>query len=215
MAVLASDGLTCVALGLESVGVSGEDREVVELQTPRLLLRRWRGDDVGALAEIYGDPEVMRFIGDGSVRDRAQTAAGLALMEREWDERGLGLFAVEVRETGQLAGWVGLAVPTFLPEVLPAVEIGWRLGRPLWGRGIATEGARAVLRFGFVDCGLDRIISIRHVDNRASGRVMDKIGLRFDRRTVVPPHGQPVEVYAMTRNEYLDGQDMLGEYRDG
>ena len=179
---------------------------MIKLETSRLLLRRWHGDDLSPLADIYGDPEVMRFVGDGSVRDREQTVAGLAMMERDWDERGFGIFAVEVRETGQLAGWVGLAVPTFLPEVMPAVEIGWRLGRAFWGAGIATEAARAVLPFGFVDCGLDRIVSIRHVDNRASGRVMDKIGLRFDRRTVVPSHGQPVEVYAMTRDEYHAGE---------
>jgi RimJ/RimL family protein N-acetyltransferase len=190
---------------LEWSGVGGKDRTMVELETPRLLLRRWREDDLNALATIYADPEVMRFIGDGSVRDRDQTAAGLAMMEREWDERGFGMFAVEVRETGHLAGWVGLTVPAFLPEVLPAVEIGWRLGRSFWGRGIATEGADAVLRFGFVDRVLDRIISIRHVDNRASGRVMEKIGMKFDRRTVVPSRGQPVDVYAISRNEYLAG----------
>ena len=102
---------------------------MIELATPRLVLRGWREDDLNALAAVNADPEVMRFIGDGSVRDREQTAAGLAMMEREWAERGFGIFAVEVRDTGQLAGWVGLAVPAFLPEVLPAVEIGWRLGR--------------------------------------------------------------------------------------
>jgi RimJ/RimL family protein N-acetyltransferase len=179
---------------------------MTELTTPRLLLRQWRDDDLDPLAAMNADPEVMRFIGDGSLRDRQQTAAGLAQVRREWSERGYGLFAVEVLQTGQLAGWVGLAVPAFLPEVLPAVEIGWRLGRAYWGAGIATEAARVVLRFGFDDCGLDRIISIRHVDNRASGRVMDKLGLRFDRRTVVPAHGQPVEVRAITHGEYLAGR---------
>jgi RimJ/RimL family protein N-acetyltransferase len=176
---------------------------MITLETARLELRRWRDDDLDALSAIYADPEVMRFIGDGSTRDRRQTADGLAMMERHWDERDFGLFAVQLRETGELAGWIGLAIPEFLPEVLPAVEIGWRLGREYWGRGIATEGALAVLRFGFVDRELDRIVSIRHPDNHASGRVMDKLGLRFDRRTAVPSHGQPVEVYALTRAEYL------------
>jgi len=179
---------------------------MTEFTTPRLLLRRWREDDLEPLAAMNADPEVMRYIGDGSVRDRQQTATGLAQVEREWDERGYGLFAVEVRKTGRLAGWVGLAVPAFLPEVLPAVEIGWRLGREYWGAGIATEAARVVLRFGFDDVGLDRIISIRHVDNRASGRVMEKLGLRFDRKTVVPAHGQPVEVHAISRDEYHAGR---------
>jgi RimJ/RimL family protein N-acetyltransferase len=176
---------------------------MITMETERLVLRPWRDDDLEPLAAIYADPEVMRFIGDGSTRDRQQTEAGLALMRRQWDEHGFGMFAVQLRETGELTGWVGHAVPEFLPEVLPAVEIGWRLGRGYWGRGIATEAATAVLRFGFVDRELDRIVSIRHPDNHASGRVMDKLGLRFDRRTAVPVQGRPVEVYALTRDEYL------------
>ncbi|MBF8194013.1 GNAT family N-acetyltransferase [Nonomuraea sp. K274] len=159
-------------------------------------------EDLEPLTAINADPEVMRFIGDGSVRTREQTSAGFALMRREWDERGFGAFAVESRETGELAGWVALTVPNFLPEVLPAVEIGWRLGRPFWGRGVATEAAREVLRFGFAEVGLDRIISICHVDHHASARVMTKLGMRQERETVVPSHGQPVRVLAITRGEY-------------
>jgi RimJ/RimL family protein N-acetyltransferase len=175
---------------------------MTELRTPRLLLRRWRDDDLNPLAAIYADPEVMRYIADGSVRTREETADHLATMERRWDEHGFGLFAAEVVETGELAGWVGLAVPYFLPEVLPTVEIGWRLAQPFWGGGLATEGARAALRFGLVDRGLDRIVSIRQVDNARSGRVMEKLGLRFDRRTTVPGNGRPVDVFAITRDQY-------------
>ncbi|SNS69747.1 Protein N-acetyltransferase, RimJ/RimL family [Streptosporangium subroseum] len=174
----------------------------MELGTERLVLRRWREEDLDPLAVIDGDPEVMRFIGDGSVRTREQTATALASMERGWDERGFGIFAVELRETGELAGWAGLAVPGFLPEVLPAVEIGWRLGRRFWGRGIATEAAGEALRFGFTEAGLDRIISICHVDHHASARVMEKLGMRRERETVVPAHGQPVRVLAITRGEF-------------
>ena len=151
---------------------------------------------------MNADPEVMRFIGDGSTRTREQTEPGIVMALREWDERGFSMFSVDVVESGKFAGWVALTVPNFLPEVLPAVEIGWRLGRAFWGHGFATEAARAVLRFGFTDCGLDRIISIRHVDNDASRRVMDKLGMRFELATVVPAHMQPVAVYAITRSEY-------------
>ncbi|MET9341867.1 GNAT family N-acetyltransferase [Nonomuraea sp. NPDC003804] len=165
------------------------------------MLRRWREEDLEPLSVIDGDPEVMRFIGDGSVHTREEAAAALAFMERGWDERGFGIFAVELRETGELAGWVGLTVPGFLPEVLPAVEIGWRLGRHFWGRGIATEAAEEALRFGFAEAGLDRIISICHVEH-ASARVMTKLGMRQERETVVPAHGQPVRVMAITRSEF-------------
>jgi RimJ/RimL family protein N-acetyltransferase len=121
------------------------------LTTPRLLLRRWREDDIPAMAAVSADPEVMRWIGDGSTADDRATAAAVARCEESWDQHEFGLFAVEISATGELAGFAGLAIPNFMPEVLPAVEIGWRLGRRHWGRGIATEAARAALRFGFAD----------------------------------------------------------------
>jgi RimJ/RimL family protein N-acetyltransferase len=97
---------------------------------------------------------------------------------------------------------IALTEPVFLPEVLPAVEIGWRLGRPHWGRGYATEAAQAALQFGVSTCRLERIISIRHIANDASKRVMDKLGMRFDHQTVVPATRQLVAVHAIARAEY-------------
>ena len=131
----------------------------------------------------------MRWIGDGSVRDRAQTQAALDRFRAAWDTQGYGLFAAE--EEGVLVGWIGLAVPRFLPEILPAVEIGWRLARGAWGRGLATEGARAVLAFGFDDVGLDRVVSVCHAQNTASEHVMIKLGMHWDRDVVVPVSGVP------------------------
>ncbi|MEU4240085.1 GNAT family N-acetyltransferase [Actinoplanes sp. NPDC026619] len=179
-----------------------EDEGMVTIETERLRLRGWRDDDLDGLAAINADPEVMRYILDGAVRDRARTEEGLRRMIDTWAEHGFGLFAVEVRETDRLIGWAGLAVPVFLPEVLPAVEIGWRLDRGAWGQGYATEAAQAALRFGFHDRGLDRIISIRHVDNDRSRRVMEKLGMAYAFDTVVPSHDQPVAVHALTRDQY-------------
>ncbi|MEV4747969.1 GNAT family N-acetyltransferase [Streptosporangium sp. NPDC049248] len=182
---------------------------MVSLTTERLLLRGSNEDDIDPLAAMNADPEVMRYIGDGSVSplDRDRTAAGIARAQREWEERGFGMLSVVVRETGQFAGWVALTVPTFLPEILPAVEIGWRLSRRHWGVGYATEAAGALLRFGLIDCGLDRVVSIRHVDNLRSKRVMDKIGMRFGLETVVPAHGRPVAVHEITRADF-DASEM-------
>ncbi|WP_206922019.1 GNAT family N-acetyltransferase [Alicyclobacillus suci] len=167
------------------------------LQTERLILRRWTENDVAAMAAINADDEVMRWIGKGVPATVDETREAIARWESGWEERGYGLFAVEVRETKQLAGFVGLSVPTFLPEVLPAVEIGWRLGLPFWGLGIATEAAKEVLRFGFQDCNLDEIISICQVGNHASERVMQKIGMRFERETIDPSAQRPVRVYVV------------------
>lgn len=170
------------------------------IDTTRLVLRRWSEHDVAPLAAINADPEAMRWIGDGSTRTEQQTRASIEAWERQWDTHGFGLFAVEVRETGALAGLTGLAIPSFLPEIMPAVEIAWRLGRSFWGQGIATEAARAALRFGLVDCGLERIVSIVQIGNDASERIMIKLGMHPERETVDPASRRPVRVYEITRS---------------
>ncbi|WP_152363256.1 GNAT family N-acetyltransferase [Microlunatus speluncae] len=180
------------------------------IDTQRMTLRGWRLDDLDPLSAIDGDPEVMRFIGDGSVRTRDQTAAAISSMTRAWSDHGFGIFAVELRATRELAGWVGLAIPSFLPEVLPAVEIGWRLARRFWGRGLATEAAQEALSFGFEGVGLDEIISICHIHNDASVRIMTKLGMRPDRVTTTPS-GQPVRVLAINRSHWSD----IGDVQDG
>jgi RimJ/RimL family protein N-acetyltransferase len=176
---------------------------VIGISTPRLVLRRWREDDVAPMSAINADAEVMRWIGDGSIRDDQQTNLGIDAWEREWDRRGFGLFALELRTTGELIGFTGLAVPDFLPEVMPAVEIGWRLGRSFWGHGLATEAARAALRFGLIDRGLERIVSIAQVGNEASEHIMGKLGMRLERETVDPTCGRRVRVHAISKADYI------------
>lgn len=171
--------------------------------TTRLFLRRPEEPDIEPLMAMDADPEVMRYIGTGAVRapDPAAAAQSVARWRKQWDENGYGLCSVIIRETGEYAGWVTLAVPGFLPEILPAVEIGWRMPREHWGHGYATEAARELLRFGFTGAGLDRIVSIRDLGNLRSGRVMDKLGLRYELQTTVPATGQVVAVHAITKQE--------------
>ncbi|WP_404963103.1 GNAT family N-acetyltransferase [Streptomyces sp. 147326] len=176
---------------------------MVTLETPRLILRRWREEDVAPMAAVNADPEVMRWIRDGSVRDEEQTRGGIQAWESEWESRGFGLFAVEVRSTGELAGFTGLSVPDFLPEVLPAVEVGWRLGRSHWGQGLATEAAAAAVRFGFEERGLERIVSITQVGNDASERIMTKLGMHPVRETVNPTGGRRVRVFELSSDQYV------------
>ncbi|MFJ7276336.1 GNAT family N-acetyltransferase [Kitasatospora sp. NPDC098663] len=172
------------------------------LETPRLILRRWREEDVAPMAAVNADPEVMRWIRDGSVRDEQQTRGGIQAWESEWDAQGFGLFAVEIRSTGELAGFTGLSVPGFLPEVLPAVEVGWRLGRSHWGQGLATEAAAAAVWFAFEERGLERIVSITQVGNDASERIMTKLGMQLTRETVSPAGGRRVRVFALSSDQY-------------
>jgi RimJ/RimL family protein N-acetyltransferase len=168
------------------------------LETARLVLRGWDEKDIAKMAGINADPEVMRWIGHGTTATKEQTKKSIEHWEEEWNTQGHGLFAVEVKETGELAGFVGLSVPDFLPEIMPAVELGWRLGRSFWGKGIATEASREVLRFGFEDCGFIEIVSIFQIGNDASERIMQKLGMRLERETIDPTCGRPVKVYAIT-----------------
>jgi RimJ/RimL family protein N-acetyltransferase len=170
------------------------------LETERLILRRWNVvRDLDPYAAICADPDVMRYIGDGSVAGHAETAERIEQYEASWRERGFGLFALELRETGEFIGNTGLAIPDFLPEILPAIEIGWRLGRAHWNRGYATEAARAALAFAWDPVGLDRVVSVHAVGNDPSANVMQKIGMRLDRETVHPKNGRAVRVYAIDR----------------
>ncbi|MCX4539607.1 GNAT family N-acetyltransferase [Streptomyces sp. NBC_01565] len=175
---------------------------MTEIRTPRLLLRRWTDDDLVPLSEINADPEVMRWIGDGSTLDLDQTAEDIERFEDEWDDEGFGLFAVELLASGELIGVVGLSVPEWLPEVLPAVEITWRLGRSYWGQGYASEAAQATLEFALQDRGLDRVIAINRAGNEDSENVIRKLGMEPDRDTTHPEDGYLLQVHAIDLTEY-------------
>ena len=171
--------------------------------TDRLLLRRWRVGDAAAFAAINADPEVMRFIGRGHVLGRGLSDDLIVRFEREWDERGFGLWAVSLRDDpdAALLGFCGLTVPMFLPAVLPAVEVGWRLARSAWGRGYATEAARAAVDVGFAEHGLAEIIAIVDPENERSLRVGEKLGLTPRPDRMHPGTGRRVRVLGIARGE--------------
>lgn len=169
------------------------------ITTERLLLRGWTPEDYAPFAAICADPDVMRHIGNGKTRTADDALRYIALFEKEWCERGFGLFAVESRQTGDLIGFTGLSSPDFLPEVLPSVEIGWRFAKASWGQGYASEAAAAALSFGTNDLGITDIVSISQIGNHASTRIMRKLGMVFDRRTIDPTCDREVEVYRLPR----------------
>ncbi|MFD9880595.1 GNAT family N-acetyltransferase [Streptomyces alboflavus] len=175
---------------------------MTEIRTPRLLLRRWHDDDLAPMADINADPRVMRWIDDGSVRDLDHTAEAIERWEEEWDEEGFGLFAVELLASGELAGFTGLSVPEFLPEVLPAVAISWRLGAQFWGQGYASEAAHATLEFALQDRGLDRVISINRVGDTASENISRKLGMAPERKTAHPEYAHPLHVHTIDLTEF-------------
>ncbi|MFG2834178.1 GNAT family N-acetyltransferase [Streptomyces zaomyceticus] len=175
---------------------------MTEIRTPRLILRQWSDDDLVPLSEINADPEVMRWIDDGSVRDLERTAEDIERYEEEWDEEGFGIFAVELIASGELIGFAGLSVPEYLPEVVPDVEIDWRLGRPFWGQGYASEAAHAVLEFALQDRGLDKVVAITHISNQGAENVIGKLGMTEERETNHPVHDVPLRIWAIDLTEY-------------
>jgi RimJ/RimL family protein N-acetyltransferase len=154
------------------------DGTVPELTTQRLLLRGWREADREPWAAMNADPEVRRFFPD--TLSRAESDASVDRFQAMLTERGYGLWAVEVRATGEFIGFVGLnPAPDDYP-VAPAMEIGWRLARESWGRGYAPEAARAVLDQAFGPLGFTELVSFTTVSNAPSRRVMEKLGMTHD-----------------------------------
>lgn len=144
------------------------------IETARLILRTWQPADRVAFAEINADPEVMEHVG-GRPLTTAESDAIVDRAESSWEERGYGWYAVASRDTGVLFGFCGLSHHRALPD---EVEIGWRLARHAWGRGLATEAALVCRDLGFDVLGRERLISITVKENVRSWRVMEKLGMR-------------------------------------
>ena len=177
----------------------------VEIATPRLWLRRWRADDVEPFAALNADPEVMEHF--PSTLSRKETAAATGWIDAHFKKRGYGLWAAEVPGQASFIGYIGLAVPGFEASFTPCVEIGWRLARPWWGQGLATEGARAVLAHGFESLELPEIVSFTVPGNVRSRRVMEKLGMRYSGDFEHPriERGHPLRrhvLYRLARGEW-------------
>ncbi len=149
-----------------------------EIRTSRVLLRLWRDTDREPFAVLNADPEVMEHF--PNVLSRADSDALVDRIVAGIYQRGWGLWALEVTATASFAGFVGLNMATFDAPFTPAVEIGWRLSRPYWSRGLATEAARSVLDHAFRSLDLEEVVSFTAASNVRSQRVMQKIGMRHD-----------------------------------
>lgn len=150
----------------------------MELRTERLLLRGWRPSDRAPFAALNGDPVAMEHFPRAMTREASDAFADH--IAARLDQRGWGLWAVEVPGEADFIGFVGLNEATFPAAFTPAVEVGWRLGREHWGRGYATEAARASVADGFERLGLAEIVSFTTPANRRSRSVMEKLGMRRD-----------------------------------
>jgi RimJ/RimL family protein N-acetyltransferase len=171
------------------------------LETERLVLRPLETGDAAELSVLHAEASFWWYpFRRGWTAE--ETAAFIDRTLTRYDEDGFAVSAVVRRDTGQLAGWAGLSVPLFLPEILPAVEVGWRLGEAHRGLGYATEAGRAWVDYGFGHAGLDEIVSIYEPENERSGAVMHRLGFRLALETIHPERGVQVHVTKLDRHTW-------------
>ncbi len=162
--------------------------KIPTLETERLKLRAFTVDDWQSYAEMYADPSFVRFL-SGEPLSKEQAWENMAIILGHWQLLGYGIWAVESLDEGELVGRVGLL---HLPG-WPDVEVCWALSPKSWGKGYATEAAKAAVHWAFAEVGLPRLISLVHPDNKASEAVALKIGERL--REQITFQGKPANVF--------------------
>lgn len=157
----------------------------IEPLSARLRLRQWCAADAESFAALNADPQVMAFF--PTTLSRTESDALMRRLQLSISEQGWGLWAAELRATGELAGFIGLNLTSAAFPFSPCVEVAWRLATRYWGRGYATEGAAAAVRVGFSQLGLQSIVSFTAVGNVRSKAVMSRLGMQESRETFEHP----------------------------
>lgn len=173
------------------------------IETPRLLIRRWREADRAPFAALNADPQVMRHFPQALTPEESDAMIGR--MEAHQEKRGFSFWAAEERASGDFVGAVGLLMPGFQAHFTPCVEIGWRLAARHWGKGYASEGAAACLEHGFGALGLAEIVSFTVPANEPSWKVMQRIGMTRneadDFEHPALPEGHPLRRHLLYRKK--------------
>ena len=159
--------------------------ELIEIETERLRLRQWIESDREPFARLNNDPQVMEFF--PSILDRVVSDVIIDRAQAKIAEYGWGFWAVESRQNQKFIGFVGLQIPTANLPFTPCVEIGWRLAFEYWGKGYATEAAKAALKVGFDRLELPEIVSFTAINNHRSSAVMARLGMNREAETFEHP----------------------------
>jgi len=173
------------------------------IETKRLVLRKITLDYKEDMFAMHSDSEVQKFTGEPVVESIKDLEKGIRIRLEEFDQYGFGRLAVILKETNEFVGWAGLA---YLPE-FDKIDLGYRLKKEFWGCGIATESSKAIIDYAFNTLNLDLIIAIALPENKASIRVMQKVGMVFDKQAPYDEHIQNAIWYKLDRKTYLDKRD--------
>jgi RimJ/RimL family protein N-acetyltransferase len=173
------------------------------LRTPRLLLRPLALVDLADLTALHAQESFWHYP-FGRPWSGSETEEFLERRLKAYAESVPAISAVVIAETNELTGWAGLSEPTFLPEILPAIEVGWRLGEQHRGYGYATEAGTAWIEYGFTDLALEKIVSIYEPENTACGAVMKRLGFALDRTTTYREPSVEVHVMSLTREQWAE-----------
>lgn len=182
------------------------------IKTDRLILRNWEKSDLAPFAAMNADPRVREFF--PGVLSRQESDESVKLASDHITKWGWGFWAASLTETGEFIGFIGLQNVHFKAHFTPAVEIAWRLAFEHWGKGYATEGAKAALHHGFEVVRLNEIVSFTALQNIRSRHVMEKIGMHhdpkddFDHPNV--PDDHPLKKYVLYRLSSSEWQKLQG-----
>lgn len=168
-----------------------------QIETPRLRLRRFTIDDLDELYRIYSHPDLSKYIQNDKPLTWEQTKAAIKSMTENWEKYHFGVWAVIYKEHDKLIGHCGLK---FLENTLE-VQIGYLLLKSYWGRGLGTEAASAVLKYGFEVANLPQIVAVAKPENIASRRVLEKVGLKYEKDAYF--YENNVVYYSLSREAYL------------
>jgi RimJ/RimL family protein N-acetyltransferase len=179
------------------------------VDTERLHLRRLQASDREQMAAVWADPEVRQSLRPGQSVDPAAAADDTVERHaRHWEEHGFGLWVVIEPASGELAGWIGASHPTFVPALADEIEIGWTLRHSSWGRGLATEAARAAAHAASAHLSPERLISLILPTNTRSIAVAKRLGMHPAETVLHRDLGLDLQVYELSSSSSASPQSV-------
>ena len=177
---------------------------MIEILTPRLKLRQWKEEDKEPFFKLNSDPRVMEFM--PKLLSKEESDQFIERIKKQFKEDRYSFFAVELIEDKTFIGLIGLSIPKFQSFFTPCVEIGWRLAYDYWGKGYATEGAKASLNYGFKELNLSEIVSFTVPKNVRSRQVMERIGMKYIDKFEHPllPQGHPLRNHVLYKKSIVN-----------